>query len=97
MLDRSNLSSTSKRKKGGLRDNGQLQLSFNFDPASPAHTLLRDALDTNAFLQVELAFTDAEKTCWACQAFVSAFTVSIGMDGFVEATLSSAASSSSSC
>lgn len=86
VVDATNLSHSSKRKRGGLRDNGQLQTTFNYDPAFDGHVLLQQALDDNRYLQVELAFTDSPTTYWSCQAFVSAFTLNVAMDNLVEAS-----------
>ena len=58
MIDLGNLASTSKEKRVGLRDEGQLLLSLHFNPDDTVHLGLRTDRANRACRQFKITFTD---------------------------------------
>jgi hypothetical protein len=88
VIDVTNLSSTAKEKRVGLRDEGQLSLSMHYDPDDEVHQYLRADRAENARRQFQITFTDSSpETTWTFYGYVTQFSVQGGVDAVVEASV----------
>jgi hypothetical protein len=95
VIDVTNLTSTAKEKRVGLRDEGQLSLSLHFDPDDTVHLGLRLDRSNRARRQYKITFTDtapaatpaATWTTWTFYGYVTQFSVQGGVDAVVEASV----------
>ncbi|MFO7905800.1 MAG: phage tail tube protein [Pirellulaceae bacterium] len=87
VIDVTDLQSAAKEKRMGLQDEGQLTFDINYIPADTEHAALRTARADQAETNFEMVFTDDPETTWAFSAFVTGFSVSGGVDGVVEASV----------
>lgn len=86
VIDVTDLASTGKEKRMGLRDEGQLQLTINYIPDNAQHMALRTARANRALTPFKITFTDtAPATTWTFYGFVTGFSVSGGVDAAIEA------------
>lgn len=87
--DVTDLDSTRREYKGGLRDSGEIQLDLFYIPSNAVHVRLRAAFnETSAALrqkQWELEFTDGTK--WRFQGEVTGWSQNFEVDNDVKATL----------
>jgi hypothetical protein len=87
VIDATTLSSTKKRKRMGLADEGQLGFTVYYVPGNPGHETLRAARKARAPAQIEMAYSDTPTTYWAFQGFVLAFPVTGSVDGLIESAV----------
>jgi hypothetical protein len=87
VIDVTNLSSTSKEKRVGLRDEGQLSLSLHFNPDDTVHQGLRTDRANRTRRQFKITFTDATPATWTFYGYVTQFSVQGGVDAVVEASV----------
>lgn len=87
VIDATTLGSKAKRKRMGLRDEGQLSFTVHYVPGNPAHEALRTARRNRAPVQIELAFTDSPTTYWSFTGYVLAFPVGGSVDGIIESNV----------
>lgn len=86
VIDTTDLLSTSKEKRMGLPDEGQLEFTIMYLPKDAAHMALRTARQSRERTAFKLVFTDqSPKTEWSFNAFVTGFSVSGAVDGVIEA------------
>jgi len=86
VIDVTDIASTSKEKRMGLRDEGQLQLTINYIPDNPQHLALRTARAGRALTPFKITYTDtAPATVWTLYGYVTGFSVSGGVDNVIEA------------
>ena len=81
--DASDLSSTAKEYKFGLKDHGEISLDMNYIPDNTVHASVRTAFTENPPTPRlwRLTFTDtAPAKIWEFQAYVKGFSVSAGVD-----------------
>ena len=85
--DVTDLDSTRREYKGGLRDSGEMQLDIFYIPSNAVHVRLRDAFNatTSRQRQWELEFTDG--TLWRFQGEVTGWSQNFEVDSDVKATL----------
>lgn len=87
--DVTDLDSTRREYKGGLRDSGEMSLELFYVPSDAVHVRLRAAFnETDAALRLrqwELVFTDG--TTWRFQGEVTGWSQSFAVDSDVKATL----------
>lgn len=87
--DVTDLDSTRREYKGGLRDTGEMQLDLFYIPSDTVHTRLRAAFNENAAAlrqrQWELEYTDG--TTWRFQGEVTGWSQNFEVDSDVKATL----------
>jgi hypothetical protein len=87
--DVTDLDSTRREFKGGLRDTGEMQLDIFYIPTNAVHIRLRAAFnESTASLrarQWELLFTDG--TTWRFQGEVTGWSQNFEVDSDVKATL----------
>jgi len=86
VIDVTDLGSTGKEKRMGLKDEGDLSFDLLYIPTNTEHIALRDARDTGLETNFQLIFTDdSPATTWDFSGFVTTFSVSGGVDGVIEA------------
>lgn len=85
VIDVSDLSSTAREKRLGLKDEGQLSFTINYIPTNTQHALLRTQRSNRQLTSFQLVFTDTGNMTWDFEAYVSGFSVSGAVDGVVEA------------
>lgn len=87
--DVTDLDSTRREYKGGLRDSGEMQLELFYIPSNAVHVRLRAAFnETDATLRIkqwELEFTDG--TTWRFDGEVTGWSQNFDVDSDVKATL----------
>jgi len=86
VIDATNLSSTAKRKRVGLKDEGQMTFTVNYTNDNAAHLALRAARANNALADFELEFEDG--TVWTFGGYVLQFQLSGSVDGLIEGSVS---------
>lgn len=87
VIDVTDLQSAAKEKRMGLQDEGQLTLSINYIPDNAVHQGLRTDRANQTKRNFRMTFTDTGATVWDFAAFVTGFSVSGGVDGVVEASV----------
>jgi hypothetical protein len=86
VIDVTDLQSTAKEKRMGLKDEGQLQFTINYIPDNAVHIGLRADRDGRVLREFRMTFTDTSpKTTWTFDAYVLGFSVSGAVDAVVEA------------
>lgn len=85
VIDVSDLNSTGKEKRMGLKDEGQIQLTINYLPKNAQHAGLRSDRGARTLRNFKMEFTDNPKTIWSFAAYVTGFSVTGSVDGVVEA------------
>lgn len=89
IIDATDLSSTGKEYKVGLKDEGELNCEIGYIPDNAVHAALRAAFSAATLKLFRLTFTDtAPATIWEFQGYVSGFSVSLGVDQLVKASVS---------
>ena len=85
VIDVTDLSSTGKEKRMGLKDEGQLSFDILYIPTDEQHMALRAFRDSGLAAQFQLVFTDGSPaTTWEFDGFVTTFSISGGVDGVIE-------------
>lgn len=87
VIDVSDLDSTGKEKRMGLKDEGQLQFTINYIPGNAVHAGLRTDRTNRTLRNFQMVFTDTTATTWTFSAYVLGFSVAGAVDGVVEATV----------
>ena len=87
VIDVTNLASTSKEKRVGLRDEGQLSLSLHYNPEDAVHQGLRTDRANRTRRQFRITFTDVAAATWTFYGYVTQFSVQGGVDAVVEASV----------
>lgn len=88
VIDVTNLSSTAKEKRVGLRDEGQLSLSLHYDPDNDIQQGLRTDRADRTRQRFKITFTDTSPaTTWTFYGYVTQFSVQGGVDAVVEASV----------
>ena len=86
-IDVTDLDSTAREYKLGLKDEGSFQLGIMYIPQNAVHQTLRDAWSDRTALRFRLTFTDATTTVWEFTGYVTGLAGNIGVDTVVEATV----------
>jgi hypothetical protein len=88
VIDVTNLASTAKEKRVGLRDEGQLSLTLHFNPDDLVHQGLRTDRANRVRRQFKITFTDTTPSAtWSFYGYVTQFSVQGGVDAVVEASV----------
>ena len=87
VIDVTNLLSTFKEKLMGLPDEGQISLDLNFDPDDTSHQALRGARASRTRTEFLLTLTDSTPATGTFWGYVLSFTLDIGVDKQVTASL----------
>jgi hypothetical protein len=85
VIDATTLRSTSKEKRQGLPDQGQLSFNINYVPGDAGAEALRTHRANRTAAVISLGFTDPNRTTWFHRVFVLGFSVTGQVDGLVEA------------
>lgn len=87
VIDVTNLASTAKEKRVGLRDEGSLSLTLHFDPDNAVHQGLRNDRANRTRQSFRITFTDEDPTQWTLHGYVTQFSVQGGVDAVLEASV----------
>ena len=85
-MDTTDLASTAKEGRPGLKDEGQVRMQINYVPDNTVHTTLRNAFSNRTKKAIRIIFTDtAPTTKWDFPAYVTGFQVRAEVDGVLMA------------
>lgn len=85
-IDTTDLASTGKEGRPGLKDEGQIRLSLFYVPDNSVHTTLRNAFSARTLKRFGIDFTDtAPITKWEFDGYVMGFSVRGEVDGAIQA------------
>lgn len=85
-IDTTDLSSTAKEGRPGLKDEGQVRIQIMYNPDNAVHTTLRTAFSTRLKKSFRIEFTDtAPTTKWDFPGYVIGFAVRGEVDGAIQA------------
>lgn len=87
VIDVSDLSSTAKEKRMGLKDEGQVSLTIQYIPQNAVHAAMRADRSNRTLRNFQIDFTDSPTTTWQFSAYVLSFATSGSVDGTVEANV----------
>ncbi|MDB4312007.1 phage tail protein [bacterium] len=87
-IDVTNLSSTAKEFVIGLPDEGSvsLEVSFDYQSATAGHDTLHTARISQILQHFQIRLSDSPRTVVDFQAYVTQFSLSLGVDDKVQAT-----------
>lgn len=89
IIDATDLSSTGKEYKTGLKDEGEISMEIAYIPDNAVHTTLRSAFSASTLKLFRLTFTDtAPATIWEFQGYVTGFSITAGVDQILKASVS---------
>lgn len=86
-IDVSDLSSTAKEFKIGLKDSGSVSLEFMYIPVNAVHSALRTAWSNRTLTGFRITFTDSPATVWTFNAYVQNFSTTAGVDAPLAGTM----------
>ena len=86
-IDATDLGSTAKESKVGLKDEGQISLTINYRPANTYHAQLRTDRTNRTLRVFRLTFTDSPATVWTFSAYVMGFSITNAVDGLTQANV----------
>lgn len=86
-IDVTDLGSTGKEYKLGLQEEGDISFDIFYIPANTQHALLRTLRASGANRNFRITFTDSPATTWTFSALVKGFTVSMGVDNVLRASV----------
>ena len=86
-IDTTDLSSTAKEFKIGLKDEGQVSITMTYIPANTVHSALRTDRNNRTLRNFKLKFTDSPNTVWSFSAYVLGFSVTNAVDGATQASV----------
>ena len=87
VIDVTDLSSTSKEKRMGLPDEGQITFTINYIPSNTQHALLRTVRAARTERSFRILFTDSPQTQWDFNGFVTGFEMSNSVDDVTKANV----------
>lgn len=87
IIDVTDLCSTAKEKRLGLKDEGEITLSINYNPSDAGHTILRTDFSSGDVRNYQIVFTDTTPTTWDFAAYVNGFSISGAVDDVVKAEI----------
>lgn len=87
VIDSTDLSSTAIEKVMGLPDEGQLSFEINYLPTNTYHAALRTARANQTATPFKIVFPDTGETEWTFTGFVTNFTISLGVNSQVKASV----------
>ena len=79
-IDVSDLSSTAKEFRMGLKDSGSVTLEFMYIPGNTVHANLRSDWSARTLTPFKLIFTDSPETVWYFDGYVQNFSTSAAVD-----------------
>jgi hypothetical protein len=78
MIDTTDLASTAKEFRPGLKDEGQIRLGIFYVPTNTVHQTLRSAYSARTQKQFKIVYTDGE--IWEFDGYVTGFSVNNEVD-----------------
>lgn len=78
LIDVSDLDSTGKEWKPGLKDEGQITLGMMYIPTNAVHAILRDAFSDRTLKSFRIEFSNG--TTWDFNGYVTGFAANNGVD-----------------
>ena len=87
LIDVTDLDSTAREYKLGLKDEGAFSLGIMYIPTNTIHTLLRDAWSNRTTLYFRITFADATTTTWEFEGIVQNMSGNINIDAVVESNI----------
>lgn len=87
LIDVTDLDSTAREYKLGLKDEGTFQLSINYIPTNTVHITLRDAWSNRTTLRFRITFADSTTTVWEFTGIVQNMSGNINIDNVVESNI----------
>lgn len=87
VIDVTDLSSTSREKRMGLSDEGQISFTINYIPTNTQHALLRTTRAARTLTNFQLVFTDSPVTTWSFAAYVTGLAIENAVDGVTQANV----------
>lgn len=79
-IDVTNLSSSAKEFKIGLKDEGTIGVEMNYDPTNAQHTGLLTDRDNRTLRSFKVVLTDSGAEVWSFQAYVQEARLSVQPD-----------------
>ena len=79
-IDVTDLSSTAKEFKMGLKDSGSVTLEFMYIPGNAVHSQLRTNWSDRTLTGFRISFSDSPATTWTFDAYVQNFSTSAAVD-----------------
>lgn len=86
-IDVTDLSSTAREFRMGLKDEGSITLDMMYIPANTVHAGLRADRASRTLRNFKLQFTDVPATTWSFAAYVQGFSVANDVDGVTTASV----------
>lgn len=86
-IDTTDLSSSAKEFRMGLRDEGSVTLGMMFIPANAVHAGLRTDRASGTERKFRITFTDSPATVWEFSAYVQGLSISNEVDSTTDATV----------
>ena len=88
VIDVTDLSSTSKEKRMGLADEGQLSFTINYIPNNTNHAQLRSLRAARTLSNFKIVWNDGSPaSTWTFTGYVLGFAVSGAVDAVIEANV----------
>lgn len=94
-IDVSDLDSTAREFRMGLKDSGTLTFGLNYIPTNTQHNLLRTTWTARTIAYFQMIFTDDDATTspvttatiWSFSAYVQSLSISNSVDGKTEGSV----------
>lgn len=86
-IDVTDLSSTAKEFRLGLKDEGNITLDMMYIPGNTVHAGLKTDRTNRTLRNFTLTFTDSPATTWSFSAYVQGLAVSNDVDGVTTASV----------
>jgi len=86
-IDVTDLLSTAKEYRQGLKDEGDVTCDMNYIPQNTQHALLQSDRSGQVLRNYRITFTDSPATTWTFLGFVKGLSISNGVDNVTKGSL----------
>ena len=86
-IDVTDLLSTAKEYRQGLKDEGDVTCDLNYIPQNTQHALLQTDRSNQTLRNYRITFTDSPATTWTFLGFVKGLSISNGVDNVTKGSL----------
>jgi len=86
-IDTTTLDDSARTFRVGLKDEGQISFTCNFQPANTQHAQLKTDRTNRTLRNFKLLFTDSPVTTWSFAAYVMGISIANGVDGVTTASV----------
>lgn len=86
-IDVTDLDSTAKEFRMGLKDSGTVTLGLNFIPSNTVHTTLRTQWNARTLNNYKMVFTGSPTVTWTFTAYVQNLSISNSVDSKTEGSI----------